>query len=989
MTERILYAAPIDRPRLYAAAEQARVILFVGLAGSGKTVASNGYLQRVGRPSLTIDLRTADDQGWPVIQRALATAGLPAAHPAAAIAGMTAPTVFVIDGLEIALRPDGAPKAAIGEWLRILLAHPLIQTILVSRRLPDIPDLALLAASAAVHLVDGQMLAFTPAEVQSLWRRRRGTGIDLAQVEQLVARSGGLAALVALACTAGIVGSETELPLQDVLIGHMLNNLPADLRALLTDVSLLESLTPMSITALTARSDGARILRDLRQYSLVSSDRPAVLHPLMREALQEQLRARHQHFLEVARRAIDMALDAGEYQRAWCLALDAQLWDIARTIIHKVGQRLRQQGSSHTLIQWISALPSDERDNEMVILLARAQSDIGDLDGAVITIETHRLTETDPIKQREYTIWLANIILARGDAGQADSYIQPYLDDVTLAPSWRPHVARIHAMALASSGREEEALVFSQRAIAESQAIQDIRMLAFSYQEHGIIALRLGRYALAEQFLRLAERCWHELDNSPEMAVTLNAQAMIAMAQQDFPLARDRAASARVHALAGSRLREAALASATSGDVALAQGHYDEALLHYQVAEEDASQSAAYNYLAYSLALQGHVARLMANAELAYRVLQRLRDIRHRPAISVEDRGWVASGMVAAQLALGEPSSIEDLEQVIELLGTFKAEVLGVVMLMLAQAHWVNGRHTQALACWWELESMMAQGRGGHQSQLAPLAAAVPELLHAALSERTAPFARFASMHVSSAPALAPDSSEVVLEVRLCGEELVRWHGQPVALPKHGIALLSVLLTVVTPLEDAELLRMLWGEGVVAEYALKKLIVRVRAALPGLIKRSNGHYMLSIPREAIDFDLGRFLSLDIPSAPTAVLLQSVETIVASGIAAGGAPWAILLQSQINRRLTMVWLEIARRAGADGASTQAGEAFERAQLIDPASDMVARAAMQYALHVSDRPLAIRCYLRYQQALDEQFGVEPARDLEQIYRQALEP
>jgi hypothetical protein len=46
-------------------------------------------------------------------------------------------------------------------------------------------------------------------------------------------------------------------------------------------------------------------------------------------------------------------------------------------------------------------------------------------------------------------------------------------------------------------------------------------------------------------------------------------------------------------------------------------------------------------------------------------------------------------------------------------------------------------------------------------------------------------------------------------------------------------------------------------------------------------------------------------------------------------------------------------------------------------------------MQHALSISDRTRAMQCFVIYKRALDEDLGLEPARDVQQLYRQALEP
>ncbi|HEU5100680.1 MAG TPA: hypothetical protein VFU22_16735, partial [Roseiflexaceae bacterium] len=69
----------LDRPRLYQAIApyhegglfQTRVLLVLGMVGSGKTVVSRRYLQQQPWRSVAIELHPRTGYGWPVIQDAL------------------------------------------------------------------------------------------------------------------------------------------------------------------------------------------------------------------------------------------------------------------------------------------------------------------------------------------------------------------------------------------------------------------------------------------------------------------------------------------------------------------------------------------------------------------------------------------------------------------------------------------------------------------------------------------------------------------------------------------------------------------------------------------------------------------------------------------------------------------------------------------------------------------------------------------------------
>jgi two-component SAPR family response regulator len=150
-----------------------------------------------------------------------------------------------------------------------------------------------------------------------------------------------------------------------------------------------------------------------------------------------------------------------------------------------------------------------------------------------------------------------------------------------------------------------------------------------------------------------------------------------------------------------------------------------------------------------------------------------------------------------------------------------------------------------------------------------------------------------------------------------------------------------------------------------------------------------GQYAVALPRAAIDLDLWQVLDLDVANATTDELVTLARAGSTGNFAATDAPWATELRRRVNRRVAAIWLEIGRRAEAGDVQAQAYDAWEHAQQADPTSDIVARAVLGHARRIGDRALLIQRYLHYQHALDDLLGVDPANDLQALYREALEP
>ncbi|MDP9312174.1 MAG: hypothetical protein M3R24_15030 [Chloroflexota bacterium] len=985
-TADLLQRSRIDRPvcAAWRRDQPPKVVVFTGLPGSGKTTAAQQYLAHIEHPIIMLDLANRRNHRWSILRPLLEHHGLPTARPHAALARITTPTVLVLDHVEVALDPDGVLGTGLSTWLPAVLHHPALRVVLISAVMPVHPALSDLLARGQVQIIDGAALAFTPEDAQEMWRLHQGTALDDACAERLVAHTGGLAAAITLACTLGWTPEqEWSLVLQH-LMPQLLRDLPAHLREVLIETAMFDTLTPTRVAQLTNRADGAALLQQLRQHGVVSAPpSAAAVHPLVRAAALEHLRRDPARLEAQNARAIAYELDEQHFAAAWSIAVAAHLWTEARSVIVRAAPSLRAAGQAQTLISWIEMLPPPVKDHEITVLLARCQGDVGDFDGAVLTLTTARARTADPHEQRELTIWLAALKQVHGEIQGADALIRPYLADPSLPLLWRARILRIHAVACAHAGDDTGALHWIAQSIAAAEAAGERRLLALAYGDQATIAGRLGRFTEAEQALRLAERCWRDLQSSADLTVTLNARAMLLLAQHRCDEAASAALQSRAHALAADRVRDAAVASATCGDIAFAQHTVAEALQHYQVAAEDADTSGYRSLRAYAWTMQAHIARLGCDHAAAAALLPRL--IR-TDVESVEHAGWRASGVLAAQLTLGISPSVAAAEAALNTVSDDMEDVRVALLATLVHAYTATGNSAAAERTWEALENNSALQHAQIVSRLAPLFPSRHTETNAAHPQH--------ALAVGSDRALAPtvgaSPRAPVLQMRLCGvKEQIRWHNQPVTIPTLGVALLLLLMTAAAPLDEAQLRTSLWGVDNAGPYALRKLVTRVHAVMPEIVSRRDGRYTVTLSPQERDIDLLTLLEMNLQATETERLLAVAEMASVGFLLRHTSPWADEFRQRVNRRLGQAWLEIGRRAEAADTSLAAHDAYERALAADPASDLVARAVLSHAQQRGDRTLLMERYRQHREALDLLWGVEPAHDVEALYRAALEP
>lgn len=385
------------RERLFRRLDGAAgAVWLTGAAGAGKTTLVTSYLGDRGLPPLWYHLDRGDAD--PAAFFAYLSQAARALNPAADLPPLTAE---YLDGLEaytrnyfrqlFGLLPPGQrlvfddyhevpAEAPLHEVLRLALEErPADLGVIVISRADPPPALARLRAEGGLVIIGREELRLTGEEAAAVGRLRlAGAAPEL--LGQLHDRTQGWVAGLVLMLERfrdrgeidpALIEDGTPLVF-DYLAGEVLGRMSAEQQALLLKTSLLPSMTPSAVRALTGRAEAADFLEDLyrRGYFTVRHARDGGLcayeyHPLFRQFLLE--RGRDQLAPELTalkRRAATLLAGEGAMDACVPLLREIEDWALLAELILQRAPALLAEGRYRTLQEWLEALPTPLRQSQ-------------------------------------------------------------------------------------------------------------------------------------------------------------------------------------------------------------------------------------------------------------------------------------------------------------------------------------------------------------------------------------------------------------------------------------------------------------------------------------------------------------------------------------------------------------------------------------------------------------------------------------------------
>ena len=279
------------------------------------------------------------------------------------------PTFLVLDDTHL-INDSGEPIRILDRLIG--LAPDNLHVILASRYPLTLPSLVTWRVKGQILEIGQDELAFTPVEIDALFRDTYGHALSLEQatmvinriegwpialhlIWQQLQRDGGASLAQAMSQLSGSASDLFQFLAQEVL-----NQQPDDVQQFLQETAVLREMTTPLCNQLRRRQDSQQMLRYLLEKGLFVvnlGDGYVRYHHLFRELLYSQLTPQQADSLH--QQAAVIYQQQGEEEEAVFHFLAARAFDKAAVSLTTLGRRMVRVGRLDTLVGWIGNLPPD------------------------------------------------------------------------------------------------------------------------------------------------------------------------------------------------------------------------------------------------------------------------------------------------------------------------------------------------------------------------------------------------------------------------------------------------------------------------------------------------------------------------------------------------------------------------------------------------------------------------------------------------------
>jgi LuxR family maltose regulon positive regulatory protein len=569
--------------------------------------------------------------------------------------------------------------------------------ILASRRLPALPDIALMVARQQVGGFDLEELAFRTEEIRSLFEQNYGLILTGETAEQLVRQTEGwitglhLSAIEVVRAaphpattrfdesrkhTARVTGVDLAVYLDQ----QVLSLQPPRLRQFLLQTSLLEEFDAKLCDAVLGEGDWRNMLEMVRRNSLFvlpvgSQGKSLRYHHLFKDFLQERIRHESPEMVSAILSRLALVYEERrEWEKAHAILHQLGNLDALADLVERVGTFVSLSEHYITLQSWLDEFPAALLEKRPRLLSLKGVVLCSMVDGRAAL----------PLFDRAIALFqnqddlpnLAQTLVRRAAARRLVGDYAGAVEDASQAlhisetiPNLEPVSAeaqRFKGICLFRLGQVEQAVSSQEDSLRRYELLGEVKSIARLQMELGWVCQSTGKHEAAAGYYQKALAEWKREDNLFSQASALNNLAVLDYMQGDYVSAVETLEKGLVCARQGGFRWQEAMQLASLGDILSDLDEFVPASQTYAKASALAQQ-VSYQFLVnYLLLAQARLARLQNRFQEAHRLLQEVRPLVQAGGSNYE---WGLYHMESGCLSLAESKlqpALSDLQNALD-----------------------------------------------------------------------------------------------------------------------------------------------------------------------------------------------------------------------------------------------------------------------------------------------------------------------------------
>jgi LuxR family maltose regulon positive regulatory protein len=928
--------------------------------------------------------------------------------------------VLVLDNFEVL---DGA--FGIEEFTRrfVEVLPPNCHLMIGSRVLPDVPVTSLVAKRQLVGLTE-QHLRFEAGEIQELLERSH---IEVSKRQARVIANNAEGWITGVLLVLDLLREDVESVFVDVgkatsqtygyLASEVLGRQPLDVRHFLHTSSVLREMSSRLCRDVLSIGRAKSLLLEVERRNLFltrfgDNARAAYrYHNLFRDFLQEQLRQRNPAlYADLHRRAGAWFERDHDVEEAVYHYLAAEAYPEATALMEQVAMEWFHRGRLETLSRWAESLPRQIKQQAPRLLLyhGKALTDRYDYERArkaLAYAEAGFVERGDPTRLARVHNQKATLALFEGryeDVIEEANAALEILDRQENAE--RAQAQRMIGRADIGLGRFAQGVVELQKALGLYRQIDStydvlnlLQDLTLAFASHGHLD---EAAAHLNEALPLARR----LGSASQLAAVLNNLGWLQDARGKYRQAL--------------KLYEEGLAAARRGDDPRSQaniaegmatlyrniGDYRRAEFLYDLAWRVAHGSSPGLALVVLVA-RADMYRWQGDCARALSLLEQARELVNENGLDAERCGVVR---VAEGIALAQSGELDEGLQLLSNGVSFLKEQgakrdLARGRLLKAKVHLLAGQERQAIE---ELRRAMDLAREMDTNQFAVVEGQhAPELLELGVAggvgacrdvlEKAKELGVLRQELVEGGRE-EREAPEARLEIYAFGEGRVVRDGRPISSSEWRAAMAKELFFYILlhgPVERDVIGLVFWpdlpAEKVTSNF--HSTLYRVRQAVGGdAVVVEGGKYVLGVDHwlDVQEFEalVERARLLPPHDWQAQELWQrAVELCQGDFLPEVDRAWCVPKREQLRNQYVEALIESARCCEARGAVDEAVAWYRRALAEDELREDVHRRIMRVYAEAGRRSDALAQYRECQQTLEQELGVEPSPETQELYEE----